>query len=78
MGRPPDNLDVEAQPFMDNPLVVIAAAEHPLTKRRRIPLRRLKDQTFLMREQGSGTRIAVERFLADKGMTLSKWYRDDQ
>jgi DNA-binding transcriptional LysR family regulator len=71
MGRPPDDLDVEAEPFMDNPLVVIAAVEHPLTKRRRIPLRRLKDQTFLMREQGSGTRIAVERFLADKGVTLS-------
>ena len=71
MGQPPADVDVEAEPFMDNPLVVIAAPEHPLTKRKRIPLRRLKDQTFLMREEGSGTRIAVERFFAEKGLTLS-------
>jgi DNA-binding transcriptional LysR family regulator len=56
---------------MDNPLVVIAAPDHPLVKKRKIPLRALGDEAFLMREQGSGTRIAVERFLADKDLVLS-------
>jgi DNA-binding transcriptional LysR family regulator len=71
MGKPPDGLEVEAVPFMDNPLVVIAAPDHPLAGRRRISLDRLREETFLMRERGSGTRIAMERFLSDKNVRLS-------
>jgi DNA-binding transcriptional LysR family regulator len=66
MGQPPDGLDVEAEPFMDNPLVVIAAPDHPLVHRRRVTLPALAQETFLIREPGSGTRIAMERFFADK------------
>ena len=71
MGRPPDGAELVAQPFMDNPLVVIAPPSHPLTRRRAIPLAELKQETFLMREQGSGTRMAMERFFAEKGLTPS-------
>lgn len=66
MGQPPGGLDVEAEPFMDNPLVVIAPPTHPLCGRRRIPLSALGRETFLIREPGSGTRSAMERFFADK------------
>jgi DNA-binding transcriptional LysR family regulator len=68
MGQPPDGLDVEAEPFMDNPLVVIAAPDHPLISRRRVPLSALAQETFLIREPGSGTRSAMERFFAAKGI----------
>ena len=61
MGQPPGNLDVVAEPFMDNPLVVIAAPDHPLAKLKRVKLVRLEGETFLSREQGSGTRGAMER-----------------
>lgn len=71
MGKPPDTLEVSAEAFMDNPLVVIAPADHPLAKRRKIPLARLREETFLMREHGSGTRIAMERFFADQGLAPS-------
>ena len=71
MGKPPEGLDVVAEPFMDNPLVVIASPEHPLCDRKRIPLARLAEETFLMREAGSGTRMAIERFFAEKGLTPS-------
>jgi LysR family transcriptional regulator, low CO2-responsive transcriptional regulator len=71
MGQPPDGLDVVAEPFMDNPLVVIASPHHPLCKRRRIPLAQLNEKTFLMREAGSGTRIAMERFFAENDVTPS-------
>lgn len=71
MGKPPEGLEVVAKPFMDNPLVVIASPEHPLCKRRKIPLAQLNEQTFLMREAGSGTRMAIERFFAEKGLTPS-------
>ncbi|MBK9132244.1 MAG: LysR family transcriptional regulator [Gammaproteobacteria bacterium] len=70
MGKPPEELDLVAEPFMDNPLVVIAATEHPLIRRRHIPLAELQGETFVVREPASGTRIAMERFFAEQGVRL--------
>jgi DNA-binding transcriptional LysR family regulator len=36
----------------------------------KIPLARLQEETFLVREPGSGTRIAMERFFNERGMKL--------
>ncbi len=71
MGQPPAELGVEAESFMDNPLVVIAAPDHPLAGRRKIPLEVLAGETFLVREKGSGTRSAMERHFAEHGISLS-------
>lgn len=70
MGRPPEDQDLQAQPFIDNPLVVIAASSHPLAKKRNIPLARLAEEPFVGREPGSGTRSAVEQFFESKGLKL--------
>ena len=70
MGRPPEGHDLEAQPFMDNPLVVIAAPTHTLSKLRNIPLQRVAEEIFVGREQGSGTRSAVEKFFESNGLAL--------
>lgn len=72
MGKPPDHMELVAERFMDNPLVVIAAPTHPLARRRsQIPLQALAGETFLVREQGSGTRSAMERHFDQHGMTLA-------
>ena len=70
MGQPPAGLDVEAQTFMENPLVIVAPPGHPLARQAKIPLARLQDEVFLVREPGSGTRIAMERFFAERDMHL--------
>ena len=70
MGQPPAEADVEAQTFMDNPLVVVAPPDHPLAREKKIPLARMQEETFLVREPGSGTRIAMERFFNERGMKL--------
>ncbi|MCB1857631.1 MAG: LysR family transcriptional regulator [Gammaproteobacteria bacterium] len=70
MGRPPEGLQLEAEPFMDNPLVVIAAPSHPLAGRSQVALKELSDQVFLMREPGSGTRLAMEGFFQDQKLEL--------
>ncbi|MFZ1546906.1 MAG: LysR family transcriptional regulator [Candidatus Nitrotoga sp.] len=64
MGQPPEGADMLSQPFMQNPLVVIAAPNHPLTKVRNIKPDQLAQEIFLLREQGSGTRGVVERYFA--------------
>lgn len=71
MGQPPRGLDVIAEPFMDNPLVVIAHPGHALAGAKNVPLERLGEETFLLREQGSGTRMAMQRFFEDNGITPS-------
>ncbi len=71
MGRPPEGLDLEAEPFMENPLVVIAPPDHPLLDERPVPLARLQEETFVVREPGSGTRIAMERHFQAHGVRLS-------
>lgn len=70
MGQPPDALDLEYEEFMDNPLVVIAPPDHPLVGEQHIALQLLAEQTFLMREPGSGTRLALERFFQEQGLDL--------
>ncbi len=61
MGRPPREIETVAEPFAKHPLVIIAAPSHPLARKRRIPLEKLKGENFLIREEGSGTRASLER-----------------
>ena len=61
MGQPPDELDVEATAFKENPLILIGNPQHPLAKKKKIPIADLSEQTFVMREPGSGTRSAMMR-----------------
>lgn len=62
MGTPPSDRPLESEPFMDNPLVVITAPNHPLAGNTAIPLSELAKERFVVREPGSGTRAAIERF----------------
>lgn len=70
MGVPPKDVDVESEAFMDNPLVVIAPPEHPLAAETDISIERLADEVFVMREEGSGTRQAMERFFSERGLSI--------
>jgi len=70
LGQPPDDLDLIAEPFLPNPLVVLAPAAHPLAGVKRIPFARLGEEPFLFREPGSGTRIATERLFAEQGLKV--------
>lgn len=70
MGQPPEGADTLSQPFMQNPLVVIAALNHPLAEVRNIKPSQLAQETFLLREQGSGTRGVVERYFASHHLKL--------
>lgn len=70
MGQPPEGHDLQSQPFLENPLVVIASTSHPLAKAHHIPLERLAEEPFLGREPGSGTRNVVEKFFEANGLKL--------
>ena len=71
MGQPPEDADLEAGIFMENPLVIVAPPNHPLAKQKNIPFARLEDEVFLTRERGSGTRSAIERFFEQHDVQLN-------
>lgn len=68
MGQPPEAAGIAAESFMKNPLVVIAPPNHPLCQLKRVKLKQLEQESFLVREQGSGTRGVMERFFAEHGI----------
>jgi LysR family transcriptional regulator, low CO2-responsive transcriptional regulator len=70
LGQPPEDMAVESTPIMDNPIVVLAAPDHPLAKEKNISLERLAEEPWLMREKGSGTRNAIERSFGASGITI--------
>ena len=66
MGSLPNDIELDIAKFMENPLVIIAPPHHPLANEKNIPLSKLKNDTLLMREVGSGTRITIEQFFMEK------------
>ena len=70
MGQPSETMDVVCEDFADNPLVLVAPPGHPLVGKKRLSPKRLKDEPFILREPGSGTRLTTEKSFAGQGVTL--------
>ena len=66
MSKPPNELDLSDEAFMPNPIVVIASTMDPLVKRIAVPLNELSKKRFILREKGSGTRMAGDQFFSKK------------
>jgi DNA-binding transcriptional LysR family regulator len=64
MGRPPREFATRAEPFAAQPHFFVAPVDHPLAQSPRLAAATLQGQPFILRERGSGTRGAMERFLA--------------
>jgi DNA-binding transcriptional LysR family regulator len=61
MSMPPADMDLGDEVFMPNPIVLIAPTSDPLAKRHDVPLHELANQRFILREKGSGTRMAGDQ-----------------
>ena len=68
MGRAPRELAARSEPFAAHPLAVIAPAGHALAGRRGLEPHAVRDEPFIVREAGSGTRAAMEEFFAAHGL----------
>ena len=64
MGRPPRDFAIEAETFGAHPLVLVAQPGHPLAGRSGLTRADLAEQSFLVREEGSGTRTVFEEFMS--------------
>lgn len=62
MGRPPREIATRSETFAAHPLVFVAAPHHRVQQGGPMPVSALDGYPFIVREQGSGTRAAMEEF----------------
>jgi DNA-binding transcriptional LysR family regulator len=65
MGRPPREIATRAEGFAAHPMVFVAAPGHPLLRHGHVPASALAPYPFIVREQGSGTRNAMQQYLVE-------------
>lgn len=70
LSQLPEGLNLSSHPVLENPLVVLAAANHPLVGQKQIPIELLADEPFIMREPGSGTRKSVQELFDRHGVSV--------
>ena len=63
-GLPPDNFEVKSEYIGEHPQIIIASPGHPLANSSSISISELKQETFLLREPGSGTRAVADKLFA--------------
>jgi DNA-binding transcriptional LysR family regulator len=63
--RPPENSDIVAEAFAPQPHVIVAPPQHPFAGRKHIPMSALANESFIVRERGSDTRLAMDEMLAE-------------
>lgn len=76
MSLVPEDMALEFMPFLNNPIVAVAPAEHPLCqiKAEELTLNDLQEYPLLIRESGSGTRKACEGFSSRSGcISPERW-----
>jgi len=72
-GRVAKSLRVQARPFLENILEVVASPQHPLCQQADITLADLVKERFLVREKGSGTRKAIDRLFAGEKLAITPY-----
>ena len=65
MGRPPKDMQTRPEPFAAHPHVFVASPDHPLVQQGRLRVEDLRPYDFIVREPGSGTRAAMQKFFED-------------
>ncbi len=70
MSQIPEHLDINYEAFLENPLVVVAPVNHPLALEKNIPISKLANEPFIMREPGSGTRRSVQELFDENDVQV--------
>ena len=71
MGRVPSTMDCSSTEFATNPMGVVCAPNHPLSRRRNADFSTLHQQDFVVREPGSGTRSTMEKLFAERNVAVN-------
>jgi DNA-binding transcriptional LysR family regulator len=70
IGAKVDHPSLQLEKFEEDEIIVIAPSDHPLSRKRSVSLEDLLKEPWIVREEGSGTQMTVERALRKKGKSL--------
>lgn len=73
MGLVPSDRSLASLPFLDNELIPVMSAEHPLTQKKSLSPQQFLDAGLLLRETGSGSRLALEQHCQQQRLSLSSY-----
>lgn len=68
VGRPPVEMDMHSVEIGDHPHIIIGPPDHPMIDKKNLRLKDLKNETFLTREEGSGTRLVMLQLFEESGI----------
>ena len=60
--------------YEEDEIIVVAPPDHPLTRKKRVNVEELLKEPWIIREEGSGTQMAVEKALRKKGKSLKQFH----
>ncbi|MEH6456584.1 MAG: LysR family transcriptional regulator [Cocleimonas sp.] len=69
VGRPPKEMDMDSVEIGEHPHIIIGSPEHPMINQKNLSLKDFDNETFLIREEGSGTRMVMVKLFEDAGIS---------
>jgi DNA-binding transcriptional LysR family regulator len=70
IGAKVDHPSLHYEKFEEDEIIVIAPSDHPFTRKKSVTFEDLLKEPWIIREEGSGTQMTVERVLRKKGKSL--------
>lgn len=69
-GAKLDHPSLHYEKYEEDEVIVVSPSDHPLTRKKEVDLEKLLKEPWIIREEGSGTQMAVEKSLRKKGKSL--------
>ncbi len=73
IGAKLDHPSLHFEKYEEDEIVVVAPSDHPLVRKKRTTVEELFEEPWIIREEGSGTQMAVEKVLRKKGSSLKQF-----
>ena len=73
IGAKLDHPSLHFEKYEEDEIIVVASSDHPLARKKRVDVEELLKEPWIIREEGSGTQMAVEKALRKKGKSLKQF-----
>ena len=73
IGAKLDHPSLHFEKYEEDEIIVVASSGHPLARKKRVDVEEILREPWIIREEGSGTQMAVEKALRRKGKSLKQF-----
>jgi DNA-binding transcriptional LysR family regulator len=74
IGAKVNHPSLHYEKWTEDEIIVASPPDHPLSRKKRVEIKDLLEEPWIIREEGSGTQMAVEKALRIKGMSLKQFH----